>query len=250
MRVHTVKALTLRNIRATFTDKGRVSEILVFPVSFLVIWGLFYASGIAEVHLASQLLVINLIWSIAGTFQTQANLMLMFDLWSREFAQILRQGVRIEEMFVSHIIFSTTLGILNLLVFLFFIVYSFGGGMTEIRMFTELLPLYALSSIGLALMFGGFVLYLGRSYAFISWTGLQILIMLSSPFSPISTLPGWLQKLVLVSPFTFVFEYVRFGRVADYIAGLILSIIYLFLGTFCAYFFYNKRRKTKGLMEV
>lgn len=242
--------MMFRSFRGTFFDKGRVTELIIFPLSFLVIWGLFFESGIVERKLAGQLLVINLIWSIAGTFQTQANLTLMFDLWSREFAHILRQGVRIGEMVVAHLIFSTVLGLLNMVVFMFFIVYGFGGGRQEISLFFELFPLYYIGAIGLAAMFGGFVILLGRTYGFIAWTGLQILIMISSPFSPLSTLPSWLHSVAYISPFTYIFEFVRFQKAGDYWWGLLVSVVYLILGCICAVVLYNRRRSHQGLMEV
>lgn len=250
MRWHVIKALTLRSFKGTFIDKGRVSELVIFPLSFLVIWGLFFASGLVERKLAGQMLVVNLIWSISGTFQTQANLTLMFDLWSREFANILRQGVRIWEMVTAHLIFSTLIGLLNLFLFVLFIVYAFEGGRDETIMFFTLFPHYYLSALGLAALFGGFVIYLGRSYGFVAWTGLQLLIMISSPFSPVESLPTWLQTITKMSAFTYIFEYVRFQRSSDYWAALFLGVVYLIVGTFAARILYSRRRANQGLMEV
>jgi ABC-type polysaccharide/polyol phosphate export permease len=224
--------------------------MVVFPLSFLVIWGLFFSSGIVSREVASQLLVVNLIWSVASTFQSQANLSLMFDLWAREFSNILRQGVRIQEMFCAHLLFSTIIGLGNLLLFCGAIFWFFGGGLREISLFLALFPHYYLASIGLAGVFCGVVLKYGRSYAFVSWTGLQLLIMFSSPFSPVSTLPDWFRGVVVLSPFTPIFEYVRFGRIEDYIFGLALSVVYLISGVLSVTIFYKQRRRGPGLMDV
>lgn len=250
MRLHVIQALMRRSFRATFSDKGRVTELVVFPVSFLVIWGLFFASGIIDRVLAGQLLVINLIWSIAGTFQTQANLTLMFDLWAREFAHILRQGVKIQEMVAAQLIFSSVLGIINLFIFIFFVVFIFGGTEKEVMLLIELFPLYYISAIGLAALFGGMVIMLGRTYGFIAWTGLQILIMISSPFSPLETLPSSVRLISYVSPFTYIFEYVRTQNLNLYWTGLCASLMYLLFGCLFAIYFYQKRRRSQGLMDV
>lgn len=250
MRYHVVSALIRRCFHSTFKDKGRVSELVVFPFSFLIIWGFFLASGMVDREIAGQLMLINLIWSVSGTFQTQANLSMMFDLWSREFPTILRQGVKTFELVSAQLIFSTAIGLLNLAIFIFFVLYGFGGTPEEVSTFITLFPLYYISSIGLAMLFGGFVMYLGRTYAFISWTGLQILIMISSPFAPISTLPAWLVKIVLLSPFTYIFEYVRSPAPEIYLNGLIASVIYFMLGVLSSLTFYNLRRAKQGLMEV
>ena len=250
IRIRVVRALCVRSFRGLLQDPGRLTELIIFPLSFLVIWGLFFASGVVSREVASQLLVINLIWSVAGTFQAQANLTLMFDLWAREFANILRQGVRIEEMCSAHIIFSTVVGLSNLVVFAAAIVWAFGGGVLEVGFLIELFPLYYLSSIGLAGLFGGIVMRLGRSYGFVAWTGLQLLIMFSSPFSPVATLPEWLRIVVRGSPFTYIFEYVRFGRSEDYLLGLILSLVYLIVGTFLAVTLYKQRRRHQGIVDV
>ena len=250
MRWYVILALIRRSFRGTFGDQGRVTELLIFPLSFLIIWGLFFMSNLVAHDVAGKLLVINLIWSAAGTFQSQANLTMMFDLWAREFANILRQGVRIGEMVVAHLIFATILGVLNISMFLLFILYGFGGGAEQTWLFIELFPIYYLGAMGLAALFGGVVIRFGKSYAFVAWTGLQVIITISSPFSPVATLPSWLQPIVHLSPFTYVFEYVRFQRTSDYWMGLLLAVVYLVLGWITAVVLFRQRRAGRGLMEV
>lgn len=250
IRWRVVKALCERSFRGLLRDNGRLAELVIFPLSFLVIWGLFFASGMVSREIASQLLVVNLIWSVASTFQSQANLTLMFDLWAREFAHILRQGVHMAEMTLAHLIFSTIIGLANLLLFCGAILWVFGGSGAEVMQFVKLFPQYYLASIGLAGLFGGVVINFGRSYAFVSWTGMQLLIMFSSPFSPVATLPAWFQPIVKLSPFTFIFEYVRFGKTGDYLMGFFWALLYLVLGIFAAVYFYHRRRRGVGLMDV
>lgn len=250
IRYRVVKALLVRSFKGLCQDNGRLSEMVVFPLSFLVIWGLFFSSGVVTREVASQLLVVNLIWSVASTFQSQANLTLMFDLWAREFSNILRQGVQIQEMLCAHLIFSTVIGLGNLLIFCGAIFWVFGGGASEIALFLKLFPHYYLASVGLAGLFCGVVIRYGRSYGFVAWTGLQLLIMFSSPFSPVATLPGWFRSIVILSPFTPIFEFVRFGRIEDYIFGLILSVIYLICGVIAVTVFFKRRRRGPGLMDV
>ena len=209
MRFLVIRALLLRIFRGTFFDKGRVSELLVFPLSFLVIWGLLFRSGIIPNEHARSLLVINLIWTISSVFQGQMNLPLMFDLWSREFAEICREGVTWIEFAFSYALFGTLLGAINLTIFSASLFYFFNADPPALLLLIKPLPIYYLISIGLGLVIAGAILRFGRTYGFLSWTGMQFIIMCSSPYAPLSSLPTPVRILSYLSPYTLLFEYVR-----------------------------------------
>ncbi|MGI6681197.1 MAG: hypothetical protein ACOX3T_06940 [Bdellovibrionota bacterium] len=76
-----INALWYRSCVATFSDKGRVADMLLFSMSYLVIWGLFLYADIVDKNVATSLFLINLIWAITGTIQTQSNRGMMNDIW-------------------------------------------------------------------------------------------------------------------------------------------------------------------------
>ena len=58
------------------------------------------------------------------------------------------------------------------------------------------------------------------------------------------------ELLAWASPFTYIFEFVRFSRPADYWQGLMMSFVYLALGCSSALVLYRLRRSRQGLMDV
>lgn len=250
MRLTVVRALLYRIYLGTFFDKGRISELLVFPISFLVIWGLLFSSGVIPKDAARTLLVVNLIWTLSSVLQSQMNLPLMFDLWAREFSEICKEGVNWKEFSFSYALFGTLLGVVNLIIFLASLFVFFGGGMAEFRLLVVPLPIYYTVSIGLGLIIAGAIMRLGRTYGFLSWTGLQFIIMCSSPYSPIASLPHGMKELSYLSPYTFIFEYVRtLNPEFLWISGLEGVILFLFGAYYCKTGFTHARERG-GLSTV
>lgn len=250
MRIVVIKALLLRICRGSFFDKGRVSELLIFPLSFLVIWGLLYRSGILPPQTSRSLLAVNLIWTLSSVFQSQMNLPLMFDLWSREFAEICREGVSWREFSLSYALFGTILGVINLGIFALGLVYLFNYSFSDLSLLVVPLPIYYIISLALGLFIAGGILRWGRTYGFLSWTGLQFLIMCSSPYAPIDSLPLAVRAICLLSPYTLIFEYVRtldskwlFISAIEGIALLLAGAVYCKTG-------FSYARKGAGLSSV
>lgn len=250
MRTRVVKALIIRICRGTLFDKGRVSELLIFPLSFLVIWGLLFRAEILPEETSRSLLIVNLIWTISSVFQAQMNLPLMFDLWAREFSEICREGVSWKEFSFSYAVFGTMLGCLNLLLFCLSIIFFFGGGSEELTLLLKPLPIYYVTSLGLGLLFAGAVLRYGRTYAFLAWTGLQFVVMCSSPYSPLSSLPWGIKIVTYLSPFTFLFEYVRTEDPSCLLISALEGICLFLVGAFYCKEGFSYSRKKGGLAII
>ena len=223
-------ALVKRNFRATLVDKGRIADLIIFPISFLVIWGLFFSAGIIEEDAALTLLMVNLVWSISSSYQMQSDFILMYDIWSGELVEILRSGINQHHLLVAMIALGTIIGTFNLIVFFLAIQFIFGVPFQDGLILFTTLPAYYIASMALALLVAGGILRLGKSYAFLTWTMLQIIIMFSSPFTPVAVLPDWLQALAWLSPYTHIFEYIRFGNAATLNLALIQGLCYTVVG--------------------
>jgi hypothetical protein len=244
-----ISALLWKISRNTLFDKGRLMEIIVFPISFLVIWGLLFSSNVIAENIARELLIINIIWTITGSIQTQINMVLVFDLWSRELSQIITSGVTHWTLATAHILFGLMIGLINLIVCLLAIPI-FGGGLSEIKLLLICAPLYALIAIGLALTFSACIFTLGKSYSFVAWTGLQIIVMFSSPYTSVHILPQWLQYICSLSAMTSVFEFVRTGSTGDYIQALCIAVVYVVIGATSYQIGYTRRRLKQGLATL
>jgi len=113
-----------------------------------------------------------------------------------------------------------------------------------------------ISSVALAIMIAAFIIFLGRDYAFLSWTILQLFILLSAPLFPVSILPLPLQIIAHFMPFTNIFvavrEMVRTGFVEESILtrALMVSLVYLFLSSPLYLFAFKRAKKTGKLANI
>ena len=244
-----ILALLRRDLNAILSDQGRIAELLVFPTSFLVIWGLLLYAGVIPHEVAAQLLVVNLIWTVSSQFQSQGNMCMMVDLWCREFAELFREGVGLGTFVGARVCFGTLIGVLSLMAFLLALPL-FGGGWHEVRILLVSLPVYYLASIGLSFGVTGAVMYLGRSYAFLAWTALQVIVMFSSPYTPVSALPVPLRLLAYLSPYTFVFEFVRTGQLLFLAIGLVHALCFLVAGALFCTACFRRTRQGAGLASL
>jgi hypothetical protein len=225
-----LRALLLRDFEGTITDKGRIVELIVFPASFLVIWGALFKSGLLPSETAGELLVINLVWTTSNAFQAQTNAPLMFDLWSREFSELLREGVSMDRYMLIQVLFGTVVGLLHLAIFLLVTPLLFGASLQRLTPLVSCFPIYYAASIGLAYGVAAMVVRYGRSYGFLMWTSLQILIMCSSPYAPLESNPVIVRLIAYLSPFTFLFEYIRKGDAFLWVAGFLEGLLFVGLG--------------------
>jgi len=103
---------------------------------------------------------------------------------------------------------------------------SFEPSMVLITLF----PSIVICALAVATLVNGLVTLLGKSWAFLAWTMMQVIITLSSPFVPIEKLPHGFKEIALLSPFTYLFEFVR--EPSAWLLGLATAqgIILLLLG--------------------
>jgi hypothetical protein len=243
-------ALTKRGLISTLTDKGRLADLVVFPLSFLVMWGLFVSSGSVPSEVAVPLLLVNLIWSVASSYQMQANFLLMFDLWSGEFLEMLRAGITQKHYRVAQLALGTVIGSFNLLIFYVALLLIFGVPHSQAVLLFTTLPIYYLASMGVGFAVSGLVLRFGKSYAFLTWTTMQLLIMISSPFTVLESLPKWLQLIALGSPFTYVFEFVRSGNAELLPLAFLISLAYFIAGAITYRSLFNEARRAGRLAAL
>lgn|GEM_PF-6979668 len=239
-----------RNVGLTFQVKGRLSELVVFPISTLVIWGMLFSSGIITRELIGPLLVINILWAVGSHAQGQINMPLLMDLWAREFSEIMREGVSISEYLMAKALYGLSVGLLTLTICALSIPLAFGGGWLELYLLFAPMPVVILTATALAYLFTGVVFRYGRAFGFLSWTGLPFIIMLSSPYTPISTLWYPLQLISYLSPFTFAFEFVRSQELRWLLwgaieAALLFGVCYLYLR-----FAFSYACKNRGLDKI
>ncbi|MBI4177689.1 MAG: ABC transporter permease [Candidatus Aenigmarchaeota archaeon] len=258
MKINRVIALIYYDMLVFSRAKWRVMEMFYFPITTVVMWGLFSSymkSFAAEAGLI--VLVLNIFWNFASVAQSNTNMQIMDDSWSGSIKQLLISGIKESEYIFARIISTTAISVALLALMLSVSLYMF-----DLRVIFEkpaasaMLFLSTLvASIAMSVIIAAFIITAGKEYGFLSWTMLQIFILLSAPFYPVSVFPDWLQPITTLMPYTATFENARAlasGSAIDnglLAQGLLISVSYLALSLPAYFYAFKRARKTGYLVK-
>src|SRR3989338_4555495 len=193
MKMHKIRAMLYLDFVMFRNSKWRFMEFFYFPISTVVIWGLFSAF-IKDMAVQAGLMVfvVNIFWAFAQISQSAVNMQMNEDSWSGSMKQIMITGITEFEYLFARIISSVTVSLSVMLIMSAVAYYVFGLVILATN-FTQIIVLVFLTlvaSIGLAVFVAAAIFFLGIEYGFIAWSILQLFVLLSAPFYPVSIFPG------------------------------------------------------------
>ncbi|MBI4018528.1 MAG: ABC transporter permease [Candidatus Aenigmarchaeota archaeon] len=212
MRLYKIRAMLHSDFIVLTNSKWRLIEHLYLPITSLIIWALFSASvkGFAA-EAGLIILMVNIFWSFAYISQAAVSQELNEEIWSGSFKQIISTGITEFEYLFARMVLS--LAVTTLIAGLMFGITLFFFNVSLIAekslLITAFLGATFLASLGMATLVAAAMLTLGREYSFLSWSALQMFILLSAPFYPVSIFPGAVQVIAAAMPYTNVFEGMR-----------------------------------------
>ncbi len=245
-----IRAMLRRDYWTFLKSKWRFVEFFYFPITSLIIWGVFALwTGKLGSYAGKLALVINIFWSLAYNAQSTINLSINEDSWHREGKHILVASVGKWLYLLARIIFGLSIALSNLVITLLISQLFFVDIFSHLAKLLIFVFLTSLISIGMAMIIAGLFFMLGRGYSWLAWSALQLFVMLSFPLAPLSSLPVPFQTLARIMPYGELFEGVRnvvLGRdwTANATAALEVAIVYLLLGAFLYNFGFDRSRKT------
>lgn len=207
MKLNNIFAVVCNDFLVIRRVKYRLLELLYFPLSSVLIWGLFalYSRKLA-VEAGLIVLVINVFWSFAHLAQQQANILMMEDVWSSSFRQVLVSGVSELEYTIAKLIVSSTAAI-PITGLLIIVANAFGAPFfANFKIVLMMAGIGLLGSLALAVFVTGLIMAFGREYGFLSWSLLQLFIFFSAPFYPPAIFPAAIRWITYLMPFTRLFE--------------------------------------------
>lgn len=253
MRLLKIKALMYRDFLAIRRVKYRSVELIYFPITTIIIWGLFAVYSremVAEAGLI--LLIINIFWAFAHLAQTTSNILIMEDIWSGSLKQIFLCGISEFEYLIARMLTAT---IASTIMTLLLITLALPFGINFFKPIMALLiAITLIGSLALAVLVASMVFYLGREYGFLVWSAIQLFIMLSAPFFPKEIFPKAILYISYVMPFTAVFEAARAfsigAPVENYLLwwGLAVNMGY-FIFSWPIYHYCFRRAKITGMLS-
>jgi ABC-type multidrug transport system permease subunit len=230
----------------------RIVEIIYFPITTIVIWGLFavYARELA-VEAGLIVLIINIFWAFAHLAQTTSNVLMMEDIWSGSLRQLFLSGLTEFEYLIARLM-SSTVSSLFMVIVLTALSLFFGINFFSVDMFI-LIGVTLIASLSLAVIIAAMILFAGREYTFLTWSAIQLFIMFSAPFFPKEMFPKALLYFSYVMPFTAIFEAARAFSMTGVVQtsliwwGLVVAIGY-FVVSWPLYYLSFRRAKKTGML--
>jgi ABC-2 type transport system permease protein len=210
MKLHNILAIMRNDARVISRVKFRMLEISYFPITTLLIWGLFalYSRQYAA-EAGLIVLVVNMFWSFSQLAQQQANMLMMEDLWTASVRHVFIAGVTEFEYVIAKILTSTTAAVAVTSVMIC-LAQAFGAPLfANISSVAALVGIALLGSVSMAVIITGCVFLLGREYGFLTWSSLHLFVFLSAPFYSPSIFPAAIRWITEIMPFTYVFQGAR-----------------------------------------
>src|SRR5262245_39974084 len=205
-----VLAMVLRHWYVIRSSWPRTAELIYWPLVQMLTWG-FLQSYLAHTtsfatKAAGLFIGAVLLWDILVRSQLGFAVAFLEEIWSRNLGHLMMSPLRPGElvaalMLVSLIKLTVAMVPVAGLAYLFFHFNVLSLGLAFAAFFANLV----IMSWSLGLVSTGVVLRWGLGAESFAWLIVFVFLPLCCVYYPVSTLPDWLQPVVLALPATFVF---------------------------------------------
>ena len=258
MKWYKIKAMAYRDFLIYRKLRFSAFQLVYFPITMLLIWGLFSLAFRSSAFEASiVVLVVNIFWNFAQLSQSSVNTNMMRDTWAGELKQLMLSGMSEFEYLFARILSSTVMTgiIVTLLLSASYYLFNITLIATHSATIASLIIITLLASYGMSTFIAAMILQFGRDYDFLAWTALQAFVVLSAPFYPVTIFPEPLRSISWLMPFTHIFEAVRSLIFTNAINpalltnGLIIAISYIALSIPLYYYIFRRAKKNGRIIR-
>lgn len=254
-----IRALTLHYLYSIKRNKGRLIDILVWPVFEIIMFGYLglYLQGKTEsLKKITTLFLGNLVyWHILARTSTEVSSQFFDDLLSRNLQNIIAAPVTIRDIIISlglggiiKMFVSFTIMWLSILFVFRFSILQFPVDQTMI-----VLSLLILQGLSVGLFVSSFAFLLGPKAVVLTWVITGLLQPFSCVFYPRSVLPAPLKLVSYFVPSSYIFESMRgtpISSSASFVIPILISLCYLSVSIVAFTLFYRLSKKTGVLMRI
>ena len=256
MRARVIKGMVWRDCKIFLASRWRWIEFFYFPVTSLIIWGLFALWMRELTSVAGTVaLIVNIFWSYSYVVQSTINLSMNEDAWSGSGALLISSGVTKFEYFFSRVLFGLLISAINLAIMLSVTQLLFFNVAECLHAVMLLAALAAIISVAISGMIAGLIFLLGAGYDWLAWSALQFFVLLSSPLAPLDVLPLEFQRVASIMPYTYLFCAVRSLALGAewqaYLPRILLdAVAYSITGMLVYSFGFERSRKSGKLAKM
>ncbi|KKR60668.1 hypothetical protein A2470_00300 [Candidatus Curtissbacteria bacterium RIFOXYC2_FULL_41_11] len=252
MNISRIYAIVLRHFFLAIHQFERITDIFLFPVLALVLWG--FLSSFVQFQtpsLANFLLGGMILWVIFERVGSNVGVDFMFDVWERNLMNVLASPIKLPEYITGLVIVSLLKVLISFLAMWFVATVFFGFA---INLYGISLAAFWVNLVFFAVVLGIFnvsiVMRFGNTIGPLTWILPFAIQPFAAVFYPVAVLPIFIQKIVWFLPISHVFEGMRFtfttGRFQslEFLAALGLNLVYFVIVIgFFTYIFNLVKRK-------
>ena len=233
INLHRVWAVMVRHLMSWPRSLERVADAFWWPSFNLLIWGL--VTTYLQQQAGSYQFFISLflggviMWVFVYRSQEEIGVILLQEAWDRNLLSMFSSPLTIWEFTIGAFLLSVMKLLLSVtwMTVLGFVLFQFNIFRYGLVLIPYAILLLATGGI-MGILINGLIIRFGYRIQVFAWSLILVLQPFSGVFYPISSLPGWMQKVAWVLPTSYIFEgmrsVLRDGKV-DY-AGLFTAIVY------------------------
>ncbi len=214
MKLLPVAGIVLRQIYLLRSSPIRVIPMFAWVAVDIVLWGFIarYLNSIGSMRIdfTAQLLGAVLFWDFFTRIMQGVTVGFLEDVWSRNFLNLFASPLRISEYVCGLIITGIGTSVLGLVVMLVLATLIFVLPLLPLGMLlVPIVSLLFLFGIALGILASAMVLRWGPASEWLIWPIPALLAPFAGVFSPVATLPAWMQAVSTLLPPSYVFEALR-----------------------------------------
>lgn len=254
MNLTRIWAIVMRHIFMTFHQLERATDVFLFPIVGIVLWGFVSNySGLRTTGITSFLMGGLILWVVFERVSTSVGIDFMFEVWERNIMNVLASPITIFEYICGLVSVAIVKVLISFAAMWTIAAIFFGFNLGSLGF---ILVLFWINVVIFAVSLGIFnvaiVIRYGGSIGPLTWVLPFLLQPFSAVFYPVSALPPILQKIVQVFPLTHVFEGMRYvlktGRLNlnELVAAFLINLVFftISVGLFAYMFNLVKRKGT------
>ena len=259
MNLSRVWGIILRHVFLTTHQLERFSDLFMFPLFGLVLWGFlanyvqFQSSSLASFFLGGLIL-----WIIFERVGTSIGIDFMWDIWEKNIMNVLASPITLLEYIGGLVIVSVAKVFISFIAMILVVLAFYNIEVISGLGFS--LVFFWINLVFFAVVMGIFdivlVIRFGRAVGPLTWILPFMIQPFSAVFYPVSVFPEVLQKIVWLLPLSHVFEGMRevfatgnFNQGAFFIA-LVLNIVYFVLVVLLFSYTFNVVKRKGTLVKL
>ncbi|HZZ98540.1 MAG TPA: ABC transporter permease [Candidatus Saccharimonadia bacterium] len=259
MNVHNVWTIVLRHMFVFRRNLDRLTDSLYWPVMDIVLWGLtskWETTNSTAKNLTLIVLTGLVFWQIVWRANYEISVNLLEEFWNQNLVNLFSTPLTLGEWMAGMILVSIFKMILTVIVGIGFVWLFYSLNIFSVGwMFLPFMVSLMMSGWFMGFLGASIIIYWGQKVQTIAWTTGFLFAPFSAVYYPLSVLPGWIQRIGLALPMTYVFEGMRSILTTGTMPidmlfkSFALNILYLILAMLLFSFMFEKSR-AKGFSRL